>query len=70
MKKKLMSLYNRTRNNCHYYYEQNDPKLYAEIGCLRGIAYCLEEAGIDPFTLPDLVFFIDISNEYYEGSRA
>ena len=60
---KLMSLYNRTLNNCKYYEKQKDTfSLISEIGCLRGIAYCIEESGTDPLSLPDLMHFIKISN--------
>lgn len=65
MKNKLMKLYERTLNNCHYYYENHDPKLISEIGCLRGIAYCLNELGVDPYNLTEFEFFINISNEYF-----
>lgn len=65
MEKNLMKLYERTLDNCHFYYKNNDPKLISEIGCLRGIAYCLEELGVNLFDLEDLEFFINISNEYF-----
>ena len=46
MKNKLLEIYNRTLNNCVFYEKQGDKlHLLSEIGCLRGIAYCLEELG-------------------------
>lgn len=63
MKNKLMKLYERTLNNCYFYEKEKDvAHLLNEIGCLRGIAYSLEEAGINPFSLSGLEHFIDISN--------
>lgn len=61
MKNKLMSIYMRTLNNCVFYEKRNDKlHLLSEIGCLRGVAYCLEESGI---CVHDDLFlhFIDIS---------
>lgn len=47
MENKLIAIYNRTMNNCMFYEKRNDKQhLLNEIGCLRGIAYCLEELGI------------------------
>lgn len=64
MKKKLLSLYDRTLKNCEFYERENDKiHLLAEIGCLRGISYCLEENGINTFELSGLMYFINISNE-------
>lgn len=63
MKEKMMALYMRTLENCKYYEKQKDNfNLISEIGCLRGIAYCIEESGTDPLSLPDLMHFIRISN--------
>lgn len=44
---KLNNLFERTMNNC-LCYEREGKKmsLLNEIGCLRGIAYCLEELGV------------------------
>ena len=43
----MKEIYFRTIENCKFYEEQNDRKhLLNEIGCLRGIAYCLEAEGI------------------------
>ena len=65
MKKKLMALYEKTLNNCKFYESAGESKhLHNEIGCLRGIAYCLEAVGVDPFTLPELFHFIGIQNEF------
>lgn len=39
----LEQLYNRTMENCLLYEKEGNKKaLLNEIGCLRGIAYCLE----------------------------
>lgn len=39
----LIQLYNRTMNNCLFYEKEGNRKaLLNEIGCLRGIAYCME----------------------------
>ena len=68
MKNRLMDLYNRTLRNCNFYESKSDiVNLIAEIGCLRGIAYCLQECGVDPLTLPELVRYIYISNERKES---
>ena len=68
MKDSMMILYDRTLRNCQYYESKNDiPNLIAEIGCLRGIAYCLQVCGTDPLTLPELVRYIYISNERKES---
>ena len=65
MKKKLISLYERTLNNCKFYLAEGKIELLiSEIGCLRGIAYCLEECGVDFYDLPDFIYFIDIANKY------
>ena len=65
MKDKFMALYTRTLENCKFYEDIGQAKkLHNEIGVLRGIAYCLEEIGVDPRTLPELVRFIDIQNNY------
>ena len=39
----LFQLYDRTMNNCLFYEKEGNRKaLLNEIGCLRGIAYCME----------------------------
>lgn len=64
MENKMMVLYNRTLNNCVFYEKENDTlHLVSEIGCLRGIAYCLEEMGVYPLTLSGLTHFIEINND-------
>lgn len=41
---KLVKIFNRTLKNCEFYErEQNYPALLNEIGCLRGIAYSIEQ---------------------------
>ena len=43
MNESIVSIYNRTYNNCEYYLKNNDNKRFLnEIGALRGIVYCLE----------------------------
>ena len=46
---RLVEIYDRTLKNCEFYEnEQNYPALLNEIGCLRGIAYSIEQvAGRD-----------------------
>lgn len=40
----IVSIYNRTYNNCKFYNQQGKNKqLLNEIGALRGIVYCLSE---------------------------
>lgn len=59
---KMMELYSRTLNNCKFYEKESDTlHLIAEIGCLRGIAYCLETVGADFLELPELIHYINIS---------
>ena len=63
MKNDLMSLYNRTLKNCEFYEKENNTAcLLSEIGCLRGIAYCMELSGADPVQLHGLQYFIEVSN--------
>ena len=39
----LFQLYDRTMNNCLFYEKEGNRKaLLNELGCLRGIAYCME----------------------------
>lgn len=41
----IIAIYNRTYNNCKFYYEQgNSKRLLNEIGVLRGIVYCIGAA--------------------------
>lgn len=38
----IISIYNRTYNNCKFYFEKGDNRrLLNEIGVLRGIVYCI-----------------------------
>ena len=43
----VTAIYKRTKKNCLFYEQEgNEKRLLNEIGCLRGIAYCLEELGV------------------------
>lgn len=68
MKEKMMELYTRTLKNCQFYEKENDKlHLLSEIGCLRGIGYCLEEIGYDPARDPEFIRFIGIAFEELKG---
>lgn len=44
---RISDLYNRTLENCLFYEKEgSDAELLNEIGVLRGIAYCMEAAGM------------------------
>jgi len=62
-KEKLLEIFNRTMQNCEFYEaEKQDTKLLNEIGCLRGIAYCLESVGICPHS-EKFLYYINIQNQ-------
>lgn len=65
-KEKVMEqLYYRTLRNCAYYEQKNDSKaLLNEIGCLRGIAYCLEYYGwFKHYTDSQFIRLIELQQE-------
>ena len=58
----LMGIYERTLNNCKFYEKQEDrAHLLNEVGCLRGVAYCMELAGECPHN-DDFMHFIQAQN--------
>lgn len=62
-KEKIMDIFNRTISNCEFYEkEKQHTKLLNEIGCLRGIAYCLEAVGICPHS-DKFIYYINIQNQ-------
>ena len=70
MAETLMDLYNRTLKKCKYFEKTNRiESLNNEIGCLRGIGYCMEITGGCPHD-EDFLHFIALqeslrSNRYY-----
>ena len=45
----LQEIFERTKRNCLFYEkERKHASLMNEIGCLRGIVYCLEAVGVCP----------------------
>lgn len=45
----MLELFERTLKNCRFYKEEGDTaRLLNEIGALRGITYCMEEADLCP----------------------
>ena len=59
-------LYSRTLENCRFYDRTgDDARLLNEIGALRGIAYCMEGAGLCPHD-PALRYFIARQNALLE----
>ena len=68
-KEKILNLFDRTIANCEFYEkEKQDMKLLNEIGCLRGIAYCLESVNICPYS-DKFIYYINIQNHLIEKAR-
>lgn len=66
----ITKMFTRTINNCNYYEENNMTKsLLNEIGCLRGIAYCMEEMGLCPHNFPDFLRLIKKQQELLEAEK-
>ena len=61
----LIALYDRTLKNCLFYEKEgNTAALLNEIGCLRGIAYCMEYAMIyKHYTDSQFIRLIEIQQE-------
>ena len=61
----MLDIYKRTLNNCEFYEKENKPlNLLNEIGVLRGVAYCLEAAGLDfAFNNSRFEHFIKVQQE-------
>lgn len=69
MKKMMFILYDRTIKNCRFYEKEGDHlRLLNEIGCLRGIAYCLEECAAF-IADNEFLHFISISNELLDDKN-
>ncbi len=61
-------LLERTLNNCRFYEKDNqNEKLVNEVGCLRGILYCLEKVGAVQMN-DEVTSFIDKANEFMKKS--
>ena len=62
---KLLEIYERTKRNCQFYEREGKKmSLLNEIGCLRGIVYCLEEVGINKLGDAELLRLISIQQEF------
>jgi hypothetical protein len=60
----LVEIYERTKRNCLFYENSNQEKhLLNEIGCLRGVAYCLEEAGVCVHEDQDFLHMIAVAEK-------
>lgn len=67
---RIIALYNRTKNNCLYYEKKGEEMgLLNEIGCLRGIAYCLEEVGVSPLADAEFRRLIEIQQKFKEADN-
>lgn len=66
--KTMTEAYNNTMKNC-YFYEKNKMEYHLanEIGVLRGIAYCLELAGVNVWDDVGMLHFIRIQNDNKEN---
>lgn len=71
----MKDIFDRTMANCRFYEKQDDElKLLNEIGVLRGVAYCLQLAGICPHS-EEFAHFIGVQqtlikqneDELFEG---
>ena len=59
----LFQLFERTLKNCHFYQKEGlKNNLLNEIGCLRGIFYCIESMHmvdmLDSFMYDEFIYFI------------
>jgi hypothetical protein len=64
MESELIDIFERTKRNCSYYEkEKKHMSLMNEIGCLRGIAYCLEAVGVCPHHDEEFLRLIDIQQK-------
>ena len=70
MHETMIEIYERTKRNCLFYERENDNlHLLAEIGCLRGIAYCLENVGLCVHSDADFIRLIGVSNEIFKNNE-
>ena len=59
----MKEIFERTMKNCRFYEKSGDAaSLLNEIGCLRGVAYCLEAEGCCPHS-EEFLHFIELQQE-------
>ena len=61
---KMLEIFDRTKRNCRSYEKEGkEIGLINEIGCLVGVAYCLQAAGFNPTEDTEFLRLINIQQE-------
>lgn len=66
----ITKMFQRTINNCNFYESNNMiDSLLNEIGCMRGIGYCMVEMGLCPHNFPEFRRLIKKQEELLRADK-